>query len=328
MVKCTFCHNSIKIGKKFCSLSCYYSYLKTKKGDKNSFFGKKHQKHTLTTLSEKAKLRKHSEETKKKIGLAQKGISKGPMHEKTKNRLSQKIKQGFLEGRIVWNKGLTKKNNKSIKTTSEKLSIIAKQRISIKNPMFGKKRSEKQKQQQSKYMKNRFIGEKNAFFGKKHTEKTKNKLSNLAKLRLKRPGVIARLREQGVKSLLFGKKHSTKIELLVKGELEKRDIDFVFQYKFRNYKGQYVCVSDFAFPNEKIIVEVHGDFHHANPKIYSKEKLKPIQIKTIENDMRKTQLYEKEGWKLIILWGKDINDNVSSCVDKIEKVIKIHHNKL
>ena len=323
MVNCGFCNQIIGSSNKFCNKNCYYSYLKTCSGNRNKFSGKKHSKETISVLSQKARLRTHSEETKKKIGLIQKGVTKGPMAEETKRKLGLRIKNAYAGGRVVWNKGLTKETSKSVKSTSEKLSELGKQLIGDKNPFFGKHHSPKTKSRHSFFMKGRFVGKDNAFFGKTHSEKTKRKLSDSAKNRSRLPEVKARLREQGVNAVLLGKKHSTKIELMVKDELEKNDVDFIFQYKFRNSKGQYVCVSDFAFPRWKTILEVNGDFHHANPKIYAKNDLKPIQLRTILNDERKKLIYEEEGWRLMVLWGSDITADVHRCMTSFLKELKL-----
>lgn len=324
MSGCLFCTKTTKETKKFCSRECYYSHLKSCTGSKNGFFGRTHSREVKSFLSMKASLRTHSEETKKKIGLAQKGILKGSMAEKSKKKLSARIKKQYQNGRIVWNKGLSKETNVSVKSTSEKLSGIGRLRIGKKNPFFGKHHSAKTKSLHSKFMKGRFTGEKNAFFGKTHDEKTRNKLSKLGVERSKLPEVKVRLRKQGVDSVLMGKKHSTKIELMVKNELMKRNIDFIFQYKFRDSKGQYVCVGDFAFPEHKLILEVNGDFHHANPKLYLENELKPIQVRTIENDERKKELYRRECWELMVLWGSDIKENITECIDSISKKLKAH----
>jgi len=83
--------------------------------------------------------RKHSDNTKKKIGLK----SKGRIHSRERNKKISEANKGRLVG--------------------------------IKNPMYGKKVSEETKQKISLSI----SGNKNPFYGKKHSEETKNKLSKI-----------------------------------------------------------------------------------------------------------------------------------------------------
>jgi very-short-patch-repair endonuclease len=69
------------------------------------------------------------------------------------------------------------------------------------------------------------------------------------------------------------------------------------------------CV-DFLL-DEKLIIEVMGDYFHANPEIYGdKQGLKPLndmQKRNILNDYRKRQYLKKCGYKILDLWESEIN---------------------
>ena len=60
----------------------------------------------------------------------------------------------------------------------------------------------------------------------------------------------------------------TEIEKIMARELLKKKIPFVKQF---NVENKFVC--DFAIPLFKVIIECDGDYWHANPKIYKKDKL-------------------------------------------------------
>ncbi len=321
MTFCKGCNVEIDIKKTFCGKTCYGAFLKTRTGVNNPFFGKKHNENTISKLAEKAKKRTHTEETKLKISQLHSGKSKGPMKEETKQKLSESIKKEYLDGRVVWNKNLTKETNEFLRRTSEKLSEIGKTLVGDKNPFFGKHHSDENRNAHSQFMKGKFIGGSNAFFGKKHTSEVKKSLSNYAIIRSQLPEVKARLIQQGITAVIKSKKINTDIEVKIKEELDRRNVRYDFQYKFRNSQGQYICVSDFAFPKQKVILEVHGDFHHANPKIYSQHNLKPIQLRTLNNDVKKADIYKSEGWTLVILWGLDIKKDVTKCVDYLLEML-------
>ena len=124
---------------------------------------------------------------------------------------------------------------------------------------------------------------------------------------------------------IFPRQENTKPERQIKEELIKRGykegVDFIHQYKFMN---KFMC--DFCFPKQKIIVEVDGDFWHANPKKYLVgSTLHKHQIKSIGQDKSKNAYITKVdngSWTLLRFWESDINKNVSKCVDKIEEVLR------
>ena len=124
----------------------------------------------------------------------------------------------------------------------------------------------------------------------------------------------------------FPKQTNTKPERQVKEELirrgHKEGIDFVHQFKFMN---KFMC--DFCFPHQKVIIEVYGDFWHANPKKYPIGGfLHPHQKKGINRD-KSRQAYitkvDNHSWTYLILWEMDIKKDVVECVDRIEKILRL-----
>ena len=67
---------------------------------------------------------------------------------------------------------------------------------------------------------------------------------------------------------------------------------------------------DFCFPKQKVIIEVDGDFWHANPNKYpNQSKLHPHQIKVIGKDKSKSAYITKAddcSWTLLRFWESDI----------------------
>jgi DNA mismatch endonuclease (patch repair protein) len=171
----------------------------------------------------------------------------------------------------------------------------------------------------------------------------RKRMSDYQKKRMANPEVRKRLsefnkkrmsnpenRERSRKTLLklydsgkFPRQENTKPERQIKEELIKREykegIDFIHQFKFMN---KFMC--DFCFPLQKVIVEVDGDFWHANPDKYSQDKLHKHQIKGIARDKSKNAYITKVdngSWTLLRFWESDINKNVIQCADRIEEVL-------
>ncbi len=163
--------------------------------------------------------------------------------------------------------------------------------------------------------------------GRIYSEKERNAISKATKKGMANPKVIEKLRRNTLKMYESGKfprQENTKPERQIKEELikigYKEGTDFIHQYKFMN---KFMC--DFCFPQQKLIIEVDGDFWHANPKKYPLgSSLHPHQIKGMGKDKAKTAYIKKVddgSWTLLRFWESDINKNVSECVDKIEEVL-------
>jgi G:T-mismatch repair DNA endonuclease (very short patch repair protein) len=83
-----------------------------------------------------------------------------------------------------------------------------------------------------------------------------------------------------------------------------------FQYSFFIKRFQY----DFLINND-VILEVHGDFWHANPKFYTENSLlnfpgkaTKITAKDIWNkDLKKRNIAIKSGYRYLSIWENDIN---------------------
>ncbi|MFH1547232.1 MAG: uracil-DNA glycosylase family protein, partial [bacterium] len=75
-----------------------------------------------------------------------------------------------------------------------------------------------------------------------------------------------------------------------------------------------------ANPTLKIAIEVHGDYWHANPKFYKSRNF--TQGRNVGRDKIKKRLLEKNGWDLVILWENEINDDVESCISRIEETLQ------
>lgn len=98
----------------------------------------------------------------------------------------------------------------------------------------------------------------------------------------------------------------TKIEKICEEILLKNNFIFKKQYKIFydeiNFKYKKY---DFFLINEKILIEVDGDYWHGNTLFF--KNLNETQLKNIENDKFKNKLAEKNNLKIIRFWENEIH---------------------
>ena len=112
---------------------------------------------------------------------------------------------------------------------------------------------------------------------------------------------------------------NTGIEKLILKEMKKRNIPgFKYQLKMEGNP-------DFVFASKKIVVFCDGDFWHGYDFESRKSSLDKFWRKKIEGNIQRDKKIrsklKRDGWKVVRLWGHQINKNPVVCVDKIEKLI-------
>lgn len=93
-------------------------------------------------------------------------------------------------------------------------------------------------------------------------------------------------------------------------------VDFVQQQQI----GEFT--PDFVFPDEKIVIECRGDYHHANPTFNDTSKLTDMQIRHNETFERKEKYLLSQGYKLLWFWGSNIKKNAGNTMFVIKKEIE------
>jgi len=70
------------------------------------------------------------------------------------------------------------------------------------------------------------------------------------------------------------------------------------------------------------LVEINGDYWHANPIIYENKELNKTQLRNVKNDKFKTVLAKGSGYSFYVLWEYDLNNNYEEQKERFKKILK------
>ena len=109
------------------------------------------------------------------------------------------------------------------------------------------------------------------------------------------------------------------IQLKVNKLLDELGVKYIREYVYSCF-----CL-DLYLPNNSLIIEVMGDYWHANPAIYNTEgrKINPTQFKDIKNDyIKNKEIKTNMGINILYLWESDINKRFHVCKKLVYKYIQ------
>lgn len=164
-----------------------------------------------------------------------------------------------------------------------------------------------------------YKGDKNGMFGK--TPWNKNINSELLNAQIN----FETLNEEEKYSFLKKKKtierislreiqrKQTKIEKIIEDILVSLNLNYIRELKIGYYSV------DFIFENK--IIEVQGDYWHANPLKYDHSNLSNIQRKNVNRDKSK-KTYLEYKFKLLYIWEYDIYNDLEKVKHDIIEFIK------
>lgn len=109
--------------------------------------------------------------------------------------------------------------------------------------------------------------------------------------------------EMHLNHILKQKGHITIIEKLMKEELERREIDFIYQHRI---EGFWV---DFYIPIYNMVIECDGNYWHKYPLGTEKDRIKTNQL-------------ENSGYLVVRFWETEIMNDVQKCVDKVAEMMR------
>lgn len=128
----------------------------------------------------------------------------------------------------------------------------------------------------------------------------------------------------------------SKEHIIIENILEVNNINYVSEpvQNFKEYnnilKRQYNPRPDIIIEEAKLIIEIYGDFWHANPKLYKDNDLIPLwggltSAKDIRDfdELRLTHFYNK-GYNVITIWCSDITKRIEEVKQKLSLLLKIN----
>lgn len=133
------------------------------------------------------------------------------------------------------------------------------------------------------------------------------------------------------------KNRITKPHLAVEKILCDKNISFIREpedlFKSPSENGinsrKYFYLPDIWIPSKNIVIEIYGDFWHANPKFYKESDILKMHKKSHmvgdiwQKDAKRISDIESFGIKVLILWEDDINNQTSNIWDKICKFLEL-----
>lgn len=146
-----------------------------------------------------------------------------------------------------------------------------------------------------------YVGEKAVRYNKKATKEQLDKMRIAAANKLKNMDQT-----------------KTSIQIRINELLDDMSIDYQNEKTFKYYSV------DNYLPTNNLVIEVMGDYWHANPMKYNIDNMKinDTQIKDIIKDKRKrTYLSRYHNINILYLWESDIKNNIELCKKLLEYYI-------
>ena len=134
--------------------------------------------------------------------------------------------------------------------------------------------------------------------------------------------------EKQINTMLANRTFNSSIELRLCKIFDLLNISYTRQFHIKGYRHPY----DFYLCGSKVIIEVNGDFWHANPNIYNEndilnfpEKGKLLAKDIWENDKKHIDKATENGFVVISIWETEIrkrnDDELSNYILEILKNI-------
>jgi G:T-mismatch repair DNA endonuclease (very short patch repair protein) len=158
--------------------------------------------------------------------------------------------------------------------------------------------------------------ERNPTRGKGHSEATRQKLREANEKQFSTPAARERHAELQRKVLAGSSRRTSRLEDTVAGFLDELQLAYKRWALIRGDGGRYIACVDFLLEH-RVILEVQGDYWHANPRIYLDGPKNQTQVRTAQNDLRKLSSLTAGGFRVVYLWEADVKSCGVAAVRKV-----------
>ena len=131
-------------------------------------------------------------------------------------------------------------------------------------------------------------------------------------------------KKQRRKNMQAVRNKDSKIEIALRSALWSKG------YRYRKNYTKLEGKPDIVIPKYKLAIFCDSEFWHGynwDTRKHDIKSNKDFWIKKIEGNIKRDEYVNKilqdQGWKVIRLWGKDIQKNMDECLLKIEKEIGV-----
>jgi very-short-patch-repair endonuclease len=108
---------------------------------------------------------------------------------------------------------------------------------------------------------------------------------------------------------------------MTKPEREMNQILKELKVDFEPQKVVGFKIYDFFVPQANLLIEVDGDYFHANPEVYTEGDLNSMQKRNMKNDVFKDTLASGRGYSLTRVWESDLANKYEEVKNSIKKQI-------
>jgi very-short-patch-repair endonuclease len=112
-------------------------------------------------------------------------------------------------------------------------------------------------------------------------------------------------------------------ERFAKDFLERLGVKYIYQFEVKEIGRWY----DFYLPDHNLIIEVDGSYYHADPRVVTEDKLKPMHKRNMRVDEYKTKWALAHGIPIMRIWEKDINESPTKVFEALKKRLGLEKEK-
>ena len=152
----------------------------------------------------------------------------------------------------------------------------------------------------------------------KISDEGRKKLSEAGKQSCQRSGKFYTKPERCFKELLneigIGVKFPEYIKEIKGVSDDEHPYCLFYQYPLETYVIDYIDL------NKKIVININGDYWHANPLLYDLNNLHYLQKTNVWHDKNKREYLEKLGWTIVDIWESEIYWNKALVIQRLKAV--------